>query len=293
MTGNCELYSERNELPSVYATSYGYHVGLVINPKSLSLGLLVWKMGTKRAYASAGYLPFALQVYSPLCFTCAGPTCSSDLCQLGQGISLPSGSSSTEGPTSRSEEGRGVGQCCHLQVSSSSRLLPPAKYHAPTPIPARTRNTSAHRILVSELQRRTRHEEKRQKRSASIVGTGPSGPVGLSQKLILGNWPPCTPLCPSRRKRSPPCEGRRITVGLAKCHRTHMLWTGVSVMPETREDIPTQGDNLAQAVSGPYLSRQKCSGPEKACLSMAKQGLKNCMGDNICPWSPLGGRFTW
>lgn len=110
------------------------------------------------------------------------------------------------------------------------------------------------------------------------LGASKSLPEAETRKLAS-----CAPLCPSRRKRSPPREGRGITVGLAKGHRTHMLWAGVSVMPETREDIPTQGDDLAQAVSGLYLSRQKCSGPEKACLSMAKQSLKNCMRDNICP----------
>lgn len=49
MTGNCELYSEGNELPSVYTTSYGYHVGLVINPKSLEAWSPCLENGDKKS----------------------------------------------------------------------------------------------------------------------------------------------------------------------------------------------------------------------------------------------------
>lgn len=63
------------------------------------------------------------------------------------------------------------------------------------------------------------HTEKRQNKVGFQSG---HGSLGASRCLPVADIGKLAPMCPSV---SPPREGQIVTVGLAKCHRTHMLLT--------------------------------------------------------------------
>ena len=108
------------------------------------------------------------------------------------------------------------------------------------------------------------HTEKRQDKVSFHSG---HGSLGASRSLPVadtGKLASMYPSVPPQKKTvpSPPRTDNNCGVGQVP-QDTHALDKRVAIVPKAGEDIPTQGDNRAQAVLSPYLSGRKHSRPEK------------------------------